>query len=616
MNKNIRRVIVLIITAAMVMTGCSGKQNSSTGDSNSATGSTATADTTEQEASGGGNTNSNVSVNDKGEAVITYASSQVITDTEFTANDLEVGYVDSTATHITLNNSSIDISGDGAKAADGVLTISREGTYVLTGTLTDGQIVVDAGDKDKIHLIFNRVTITCSDNAPVYVKNADKVFITLAKDTTNTLTDGSSYVPEDEINVDGVIFSRADLTLNGDGTLNINGNYKHGIASKDDLVITGGTYNITAVKDALNGKDCVKIKDGTLNLAAAAGNGIQSKNEEDSTKGYVYIAGGNITISKCKEGIEGTVITIADGVILITAEDDGINAASAGTGASQLPAAGTNTQDNQTGTDETGDAAVISLSTAGLTQDTADATSGATMNSEGAIAPDGFTPPDGATAPDGFTPPDGAAGDGSAPFGPGNGNFDRSDFGGGGGAFENDTNCFISITGGTITVNAQGDGIDSNGSLAISGGNITVSGPTNSGNGALDYNGTADITGGTAVIAGSIGMAQGFSNTSTQYSLTYGLASVSAAGTELTLTDPDGKVIAAYTPDKEYQSIVISSPELKKDVTYTLKSGDQTTEITLSDIVTSGGQQGGGFGGGMGGRGMKGQNGMQRPSGN
>lgn len=609
MSKKIRTSIVLIITVAMIMTGCSGKQNDPTADSNITTDNKAAADTSEQEASSGGNSDAKNSANDTGEAVVTYASSQVITNTEFTAKDLEVGYEDSTATHISLNNSSIDITGNGAEASDGVLTISREGTYVLTGTLTNGQIIVDAGEKEKVHLIFNGIAVTCSDNAPVYIKTADKVFITLAKDTENTLSDGSNYVLEDEVNVDGVIFSKADLTLNGDGTLNINGNYKHGIVSKDDLVITGGTYNITAVKDALNGKDCVKIKDGILNLTAATGNGIQSKNEDDSTKGYVYIAGGSITISKCKEGIEGTVITIADGVIIITAEDDGLNAASAGSSTGQFPTPGADTQDSDTETDETG-TAVISLSTAGLTSDAADATSGATQNTGGAAAPDGFTPPDGATVPDGFTPPDGTARDGAAPFGPGNGNFNRGGFGGGGGAFENDTNCFISITGGTIKVNAKGDGIDSNGSLAITGGNITVSGPTDSGNGALDYNGTADITGGTAIITGSLGMAQGFSASSTQYSLSYGLSTVSAAGTGLTLTDPDGQVIIAYTPDKEYQSIVISSPELKKDVTYTLKSGDQTAEITLSDIITSGGQQGGGFGD----RGRKGQNGMQRPS--
>jgi hypothetical protein len=189
--------------------------------------------------------------------------------------------------------------------------------------------------------------------------------------------------------------------------------------------------------------------------------------------------------------------------------------------------------------------------------------------------------------------------------GMGHGSF-GGDFGGGG-TMENDTNCYISISGGSITVNAAGDGIDSNGSIYISGGTIFVSGPTDSMNAGMDYNGTADITGGTIIVAGSSGMAQGFSDTSSQYSILYNLSSVSAAGTEIKLTDADGNVVASFTPDKEYQSVVISTPDLANGQAYTLISGDLTADITLSSIVTSGGEAGttNGFGGKM--------NGMTRP---
>lgn len=168
---------------------------------------------------------------------------------------------------------------------------------------------------------------------------------------------------------------------------------------------------------------------------------------------------------------------------------------------------------------------------------------------------------------------------------------------------ENDTNVYVSIAGGTINVNASGDGLDSNGNLYISGGNITVSGPTNNGNGALDYNGTADITDGTIVAAGSTGMAQGFSDSSTQCSLLYNLTSACAAGTEIKLTDASGNIIVSYTPDKTYQSVVISSSALVQGSTYTLICGSQTVDIPLTSVVTSNGQtgmggpgQGGGFG--------------------
>jgi len=490
------------------------------------------------------------------QAVAISTSSLVVVDKEFSANDLDVGYEDSTATHITLDGSNIEVSGDGATAKDGVLTISNKGTYVITGTLKDGQIVVDAEDTDKVQIVLNGVSITCSNNSPIYIKNADKVFIMLKEDSENTLIDGVEYVQTDDNNVDGVIYSKADLTINGDGTLNITGNYKHGIASKDDLVITGGTFNISAVKDSLNGKDSVKINAGTFNLSAATGNGIQSKNGDDTTKGYVYICGGVINITKCMEGIEGTAIHIDGGTINITAEDDGLNASS-GTSVTTEAAA---TETVAETTDATTELVMVSK---------VDATSSATTNEE---TKEGTKE---------GTNEAGLMGQGRGGFG-----------GGGGGMFEVDTNCYISITGGTITIDALGDGIDSNGNLYISGGNTYVSGPTNSGNGGLDYNGAADITGGTIIIAGSTGMAQGFSETSSQYSLLYNLTTVSDDGTEVKLTDEDGNVVASYTPNKQYQSVVISAPELTKDETYTLSCGDQTTDITLSSVVTSNGQQG------------------------
>lgn len=336
MKNRLKGSITLLVIIVLVLTGCSGKQGSKNdagtdvADSVTDTDATGT-DTDVKGTDNAGDAPVGAAGSEEGVTVSpgVYGSSAVQVDTEFTARDLEVGYEDSTATHIQLDGSNIQIDGNGAIADGSVLTIKEEGTYVLSGNLTEGKLIVDAGDQDKIHLIFRGITITCSDQAPVLIRKADKVFITLAKDTDNTLTDGTKYVlTEGDSNVDGVIFSRADLTLNGEGTLNINGNYKHGIVSKDDLVITGGTYNITTVKDTLNGKDCVKIKNGTFLLSSSSGDGIQSKNDDDSTKGYVYISGGNIKIVKSNEGIEGTAIVITGGDIHIISEDDALNAAS------------------------------------------------------------------------------------------------------------------------------------------------------------------------------------------------------------------------------------------------------------------------------------------------
>jgi hypothetical protein len=483
-------------------------------------------------------------------------SSEVVVDTEFTANDLEVGYDQSTATKIILSGDRIAVSGEGATAQNNVLTITKEGTYVLEGILNNGQIIVDAGDNDKIQLVLNGAEVTCLSNAPIYIKNADKVFVTLAEGTDNSLVDGSDYVQTDENEVDGVIYSKADLTLNGSGALTVTGNYKHGIVSKDELVITGGNYSVTAEKDAINGKDCVKIKDGVFTLSSATGDGIQSKNSDDSTKGYVYISGGTIEILQSDEGIEGTAIIIEDGVITVNSTDDGFNAAS---GSSEA------TSDSNSVTPDTEVEAVSSAT--------------------GDSGPSGMKRGDA---------PSGQASDGDFPQG-GRG---KGDFGGGN-AFEVDENCYIRISGGTITVNAQGDGLDSNGSLYISGGNVYVNGPTENMNGSLDYTGTGKITGGFVIATGSAGMAQSFGETSTQCSILYNLTSAATANTLIALTDENGKEIVRYTANKQYQSVVISSPELVQGETYTLTCGDLTEQITFTAITFSNG-----LSNGMGQKGM------------
>ena len=606
--RKLNYIIAAATITAMVITGCSNSNTSKTEDSSTTT-------TTTQEAENPSSTTTAIQTGIE-------TTSQIEVDKEFTARDLEVGYEESSAINITLKDNASTVSGSGAEVKDNTITINSEGTYVISGTLAEGQIVVEAADTEKVQLVLNGVTIHNSTSAAIYIKSGDKVFITLEEGTVNTLTDGTEYVQTDDNTVDGVIFSKADLTFNGTGTLNLTASYKHGIVSKDDVVVTGGIYNITAVKDAINGKDAVKIKAGTFTLSSDTGNGIQSKNADDTTKGYVYIAGGTITVVKCQEGIEGTVIIIDDGVINITASDDGMNAASGSNDTSEtdgtqngFPQGGENmtppengsfpgpgsTDDN--GSTASGDTASTGTAPAGRgpqnnTTDTAgttgtsgttntsakadstDATSGATENSQNA---------------------NGQENNGQErPQNPGN--FGGGNFGGGGGMDQVDTNCYILINGGTITVDAAGDGIDSNGDLYITSGTLYVYGPTGNGDGALDYNGTADISGGNVYVAGSSGMAQGFSDTSTQYSILYNLTSVSTAGTEVTLKDSSGKVVASFTPTKDYQSIVLSLPELTKDATYTLTSGEQTADITLSSVVTSNGQQGmggqGGFGGG------------------
>ena len=251
-------------------------------------------------------------------------------DDMFTDRDLDVGYEESDSVKISLSddsttvssgssdNSSIDDTVDGVTVDGNVITITSGGTYIISGTLTEGQLVVDADD-EKVQLVLDNADITCATSAAIYVKSAGKTFITLAEGSENILMNTAEFEAIDDNNIDAVIFSKDDLTLNGSGTLTINSENGHGIVSKDDLKITGGTYNITAASHALSGKDSVRIAEGTFNLVSGK-DGIHSENTDDSSKGYVYIAGGEFTIDSTGDGIDASnIVQIDDGAFDITA---------------------------------------------------------------------------------------------------------------------------------------------------------------------------------------------------------------------------------------------------------------------------------------------------------
>lgn len=244
-------------------------------------------------------------------------------DDMFTDRDLDVGYEESDSVKISLSddsttvssgssdNSSTDDTVDGVTVDGNVITITSGGTYIISGTLTEGQLVVDADD-EKVQLVLDNADITCATSAAIYVKSAGKTFITLAEGSENILMNTAEFEAIDDNNIDAVIFSKDDLTLNGSGTLTINSENGHGIVSKDDLKITGGTYNITAASHALSGKDSVRIAEGTFNLVSGK-DGIHSENTDDSSKGYVYIAGGEFTIDSTGDGIDASNIVQIDG---------------------------------------------------------------------------------------------------------------------------------------------------------------------------------------------------------------------------------------------------------------------------------------------------------------
>lgn len=528
----------------------------------------------------------------------------------FTKRDLAGTYEESETVKITLSGKTATCESSNVQIENGVVTIKAAGVYVLSGTLTDGTIVVDAGDDDKVQLVLDGASITAADYAAVYAKNADKVFVTLAEGTENSLIVSGDYVQTDDNNVDAVIFAKCDLTLGGSGSLTVKDTVGHGIVSKDDLVVTGGTYTIESQDHCLNGKDSVRIADGTFTLTCDE-DGIHAGND-DQQNGYIYIedgdidisvgddamhaeglliiTGGDIDISKSYEGIEGYKILVTGGDIDVAASDDGFNAAGGSSGSS-----GDNKGGNSHGAGDNkggfgGDHGVdVNGNTPPARPD------GNGQSDDRPNLPENEGQPESGDMPDGSGMPGGS--------GVSDGSDKSGDPAMGGVDMDADCDAYILITGGTININADGDGIDTNGYLGISGGSVYVLGPSNSGNGALDYGIYAAIAGGEIVAVGGSGMAQGFGDESTQCSALVSFDEWIDAGETITLAGSDGKEVLSYKAGKKFNSVVISTSDMKQGETYTLTAGDQSSTFTLDDITysdDSGGMQSSDSGSGKG----------------
>lgn len=685
MKKNTNAILSGLVMAAMMLAGCGSNETAAT----SAASSEAQNESTENFS------DKTLSTTETGSADTENSLDESAMDLEFTARDLDVGYEESTAVQVTLSDSGIQVSGDGAEADGTTLTIKEEGTYVISGSLSSGQIVIEADDSAKIHLVLNGVSVRCENSAALLIRGADKVFVTLAEGSENTLESGSEAPSGEDENVDGVIFSRSDLTLNGSGSLTINAGYKHGIVSKDDLVITGGVYNITAVGGGLYGKDCVKILDGTFNLNVEM-DGIQSDNEEDADRGFVYIAGGTYDITAGHDGIQAeTLLKVADGTINITTGTGSVgntkteemsggfgggmqpgglgdggrpgsddsngdmqppelpsevteNAAS-GSGAAVNGSSDTDSTSNGSTnvTDSSSSESIKGLKSGSLLEITGGTivinSEDDSVHSNGSITITAgdltISSDDDAVHADENLQIDGGSiqilqsyeglegksvviNDGtislvSADDGiNANGGADSSGFGGFGRGFETDsfgnseTDIYIAINGGEITIDASGDGLDSNGNLYITGGVTYISGPSDSGNGALDYGEgcTGEISGGVLLAVGASGMAENMSSSSTQCTFMQNLDETASGGDTITITDASDNVLASYTPVRSYQNIIFSCPKLQVGETYTVTAGSQRVAVEQSDTVV-------GESSGMGGMGApEGNNSNGRPS--
>lgn len=541
---------------------------------------------------------------------------------------------------ITLNGDSIGLDGSGATVDGSKITITSAGIYTLTGNLNDGQIIVDAGDNDKVKLILNGVDINCSNSAPIYVVNADKTVIDLKDGSNNTITDGENYVFEDTSSEEpnSAIYSKDDLIISGNGTLTVNGNYNNGIVSKDDLKITGGNVTVTAVKYGIKGKDSVRIKDGNIKVIAG-GDGIKTDNSKETEKGYIYIAGGTIDITSEQDGIQAdTTVLIKDGDIKITSGGGSEKAVSknnnkdfGGKGFMMKPdGEGMTPPDMDENSQNRGEPPTKPDGDASEMQNMGEPPTKPDMNENsqnGGTNPQGEAPTDMPNNQNTSTSEEDVSTDteetastkgikagtnitienGTITINDGEIHIVSSDDGlnaaeknssvstktPGKNDFNSSSNAILNINGGYVYVDASGDGVDSNGSIKMTGGTVIVNGPTDSGNGALDYDGEFNMTGGLLVVAGSIGMAQAPSTSSTQYSMNIGLSSVQEAKTLINISDKDGNSILTFAPSKQYQSVVVCSPDLKKGTTYTVSTGGTSTGEEKDGLYSNGTYSGG-----------------------
>lgn len=527
------KILPIILVLAIVLCGCSMQNNSN--------------------------------IQPEEEITVSYSADDIISSADmFTDRDLNYDYSDRDVYKIALKDNKSKSDSTNVEIKNNVITIKSEGVYVLSGSLSNGQIIIDANDSDKVQLVLNSVNINCNTSASIYCKNAKKLFVTTVGDST--LSNKNDFVNDNDEKINGVIYSKADLTLNGSNKLTINAKYGNAVVSNDDLMITSGDYALTAEKHTIKANDSVRIANASFNLTATK-DAIHCENDE-VTKGYVYIESGSVTINaesdgieassaikicdgtidiqSSKEGIEGRFIEVAGGDINITSSDDGFNASDKSEENNN-----SNSQANQTES---------TPPTPPENSQQAPPEMPSNNNGEMKEPP---SAPQGNNGNENNEPP---------------ANMEKGGFGKMG---EGSTDCSLTISGGNITVNADGDGLDSNGIIKITGGQTVVYGAENNGNCAFDYQTGATITGGSIIALGMSGMAEGFSNSSTQGSILYNIDTEGSKDDTIELLQ-NNKSIISTVATKKYNSILISTPEINKGK-YTIIAGSIKEKIKIKN---------------------------------
>jgi len=528
----------------------------------------------------------------------------------FTKRDLDASYSESDAVRITLGGDSITSNSPKAKIDGTIVTLDSEETYIISGSLNNGCVIVDAPDTAKLQIVLDGADITSNTSAALFVRCADKVVVTLAEGTENRLSNGGVFEINDE-DVDGAVFACDDITFNGNGKLVISSPEGKGIVAKDDVVFTSGSYDIDAVSHGVDANDSIRVKEASL-LITSGKDALHAENSDDSSLGFVYFAegsisaeskgdgisagahmqidGGSFTLTtggnndtsasmkglKAKKGIlinggafsivsdddaihSDTDVTVNGGKLELSTGDDGIHAASLLT----VTAGDVKITDSYEGFE----AEDISILGGNIEINATDDGINSAGGTDGSNGEDGFdAAPMRPTVSGKPAGPGGNEGRPQGPAGPG-----------GPGAMPVGDGSVV-ISGGNIYIIARGDGIDVNGRLEITGGSITVTGPTVGDTATLDFDTAGVITGGTFIGTGGTMMPQTFSDSSQGViSLRVGNQN---AGTEITVADKSGKVIFSAVPKLDFAIVIVSSPELTKGESYNVTVGTQSGEFT------------------------------------
>jgi len=510
-----------------------------------------------------------------------------------TSFQAQTSYDESQASQITLADQTATVTGQGASFSGQTLTITQAGTYVLTGSGKNIKLVVEAADTDQVHLVFQNLTLE-GEGTLLQVNKAQEVVISLAEGSQNALTESQA---SDDEEVKATIHSQVPLTLNGTGNLTLTALTKNALEVEDDLKVLGGTYTVKAANHGFKAEGALAIEAATLTIEAGK-DGLHAEHDETTERANISlnptqlsiaatedgvdtgneltIKGGTITVSQSEEGLEARVIRQLGGDVTIKSSDDGVNA-SAGSSSKTSDTSATSKTTDASATSNTADTsssasqATTDSATASTSASQATADPAATSQVDQANKDKNATPPSppaGQAPPQGGQPPQNGQGPGGMPPG---------------GQEESDPSLQIILEGGTLTIDAEGDGIDSNGTVSISGGSLVVNGSVQGGNGPLDAAGDITITGGRVWALGTSDMLQGFAQGSTQASITANIAGT--AGQTLIILDAKGKEVARQTASKDFQAVIMSSADLVDGQTYTIQV-EGTTQTATAALVT------------------------------